>query len=117
MNFRMNFRYSVIYIFFLCLLLPACKQSNDATSFKKKRQRSTRQFDVRIHGVECDLCAQSAIDDLKNIKGICDVECDVIQDDYEHAVFHVYYMPDQSVSLETINDVLERDQFCAELLA
>ncbi len=112
----MNFRYSVIYIFFLCLLLPGCKQSNDATSFKKKRLQSTQQFDVRIHGVECDICAQSAIDTLNTLQAVQDVTCNVIDDDYEHAIFHIYYARQQPFELETINRVLEQDQFCAELL-
>ena len=82
--------------FFVLCCLSGCGKQSTVDSSKKKRKRGThvpalRQFQAKIDGVECVLCAQDMIDFFKDLDGVQMVDFVASGTDYEAGHLRFFY--------------------------
>ncbi len=77
-----------------------------------QQENNTKKFILQIDGVECSLCAQSVVDQLKTIEGIEHVEYVVDNYDYEHGHLLVTWAyEDKNIDTEHIKSSIECQGF------
>ncbi len=86
--------YSIVWL--LLLFLAGCGKQPVADSSKKKAKKgmhvpNLRQFQAKIDGVECALCAQDMIDLFKELEGVQMVDFVPIGNDYEAGYLRFFY--------------------------
>lgn len=89
----------LLTIFFICILfLGGCRKKNHA----KKPQAIVREYVLKADGVECLLCAKSAMRTLQGIDHITDIKFMTPDGQYEHGEIYFSSTHFQEVPLELI---------------
>jgi hypothetical protein len=94
----------------LCLL-SGCSKS--ISSVKNEMQQLKRipileQFQVKVEGVECAICAQDAVDIVKCIAGVHSADFVVNNADYEQGHVRFYYdISEKNFDLKALDDQLQ----------
>lgn len=114
MNIKNIWIVRVVLVFVALIMLPACKQSS-SDSLKKKRQPSLQHVEFKVDGVECDLCAQAAVDAVKHVEGVCDAAYYVEREQYEDGFMQLAYDETTALSYDDIRAAVEAEGFSALL--
>lgn len=91
MNISSFLKYILAFILFF--IMPSCaKKANikEKTAYQIPSISLNKSYNIFINDVECDLCAQSVINALRGLPGVCNITYEMVNGAYDEGYVKLY---------------------------
>lgn len=99
-------------LFVLIFFVSACSKRNRHNFIKTEAITVAKLFNAGISGIECKLCAKTAVDSLKKIPDIVSVEFICKDGKYEEgSINFLYNLKNKNINIQAIEQSLKNESF------